>query len=498
MKSYSRRNQNKLVKTAVLGTVGVIIVLGAIFAGYHFVHRFGTKPQPPKATTSEAQTSLPPCRSGDSNNHCKVDLMAALVPVVYDAKAASKWRVLARPEDPEAVGKWYDYGQVKWANAVSLQPGAIDKYKGQDLPLEMKDVAAFWTYVPRYAYEVQRRDVTDKPVAPNNFVVRFETVKDPVKVPAACKTGKDKDYRTQCGLERQYDAKGDSTWATHPAFTAHGKQLNGIWLAKFEVTGTDQIPTVLPNQRHISGQDNSASTMTAMAGIASKLGGKSASLISAADWGAAAYLAASQYGAGYDKVQPNTQIADHVTGARRAGHHSVGTTGCGPAANGTTQTYGAKDADKSVLGGVLGTALACDAHDASKSYDGNLGQLASTTGNVTGIYDMAGGGMEYTTDNFKFDKMAQCTWQTCGGRALYEVQSATQNRNWLDQRGEFLQPDAKHLARGGRAGYSHSDQQQDVDGDDGDGAKHGKAGLFYSGYIFGLPGMYDSVRVVLR
>ena len=490
----------------VLGSVVVaLIVIGGMFIGGQLDRHANIQAQggAPVAKSKQAQASTEVCRSGGSQNECKVDLMAGLVPVVYDANTPSKWRTLAQAEDAQHAGAWYDYDQGKWANAVSFQPGAIDKYKGKDMPLDLNDVAAFWVYIPRYAYEVQRRDVTDKPVKPSNFAIQFETVSSPVHQPAACQNGQGKDYRTECGLDRHYATSATaagkgSTWATHPAFTADGKQLNGIWFAKFEATGTSQIPTVLPNQRHLSGHDDAAANMGAATAVAASLGGKSASLISAADWGAAAYLAASKYGAGFDKVQPNTQITDHTTGARATAHHSVGTTGCGPFAAGSIETYGDAGAQHPTASGALGTDLACDSKDASKSYDGQLGQLASTTGNPTGIYDMAGGGMEYATDKFNFTNMAQCTWETCGGRALYEVQSTTKDRNWLDQRGEFLKRDAKLLARGGRAGYSKEEMARDIDGDDGDGAKHGKAGLFYSGYIYGMFGMYDSVRVVLK
>lgn len=40
-----------------------------------------------------------------------------------------------------------------------------------------------------------------------------------------------------------------TAWATHPAFNWSDKKLNGIWVAKFEMTDTRTEPTVKPNSR---------------------------------------------------------------------------------------------------------------------------------------------------------------------------------------------------------------------------------------------------------
>lgn len=149
------------------------------------------------------------------------------------------------------------------------------------------------------------------------------------------------------------------------------------------------------------------------------------------DWGAATYLSASKYGAGYNGVQINANSAFHGD--------SFGTTGCGPQADGDTSTYDD--------GGTLGTQSACSSSDLQRAYNGILGQLASTTNNPTGIYDMSGGGYEdvaasYTGDvnlhnssanyfsqpanspyvnTYNFSNFNSCTYQTCGGQALYET-----------------------------------------------------------------------------
>ena len=385
------------------------------------------------------------CKSGNPKNDCQVDLDPNMIPVKYTGTTTNaQWTSLANPEDSSNQGDWYNYNQKQWANAVTVKDPS--KYKGKSMVVEQSDILGYWVYIPRYAYEVMRRDVTDAPVPAQNFLIHFEKATDPKRYPAesGC-AGRNMDYHTTCGLNRDY-IKGrpsnQGTWATHPAFTFGSKELNGIWFAKFETTGTSKQPTVLPNERHIEGYTSGLRiggfyTVAKSLGIndPSNVGGNSVSttqnnhhltklsshMVNNNDWGAVTYLSASKYGAGYNKVQINA--------------NDYGVTGCGPQANGNTSNY--NDI------GTLGTPQACGNTD--RAYNGTLGQLASTTNNPTGIYDMSGGGWEYVaasysyslnnsnTKNFdlaahppyvntySFNDLNSCTFATCGGQALYET-----------------------------------------------------------------------------
>ena len=412
------------------------------------------------------------CKSGDPQNDCQVDLDPNMIPVKYTGTTTNaQWTSLAKPEDTTHQGEWYNYNNKQWANAVTVKdPG---KYKGKDMVVDQADILGFWVYIPRYAYEVMRRDATDAPVPAQNFTIHFEKATDPKRYPAESKcAGRNMDYRTTCGLDRDY-IKGQpseqGTWATHPAFTFGSKELNGIWFAKFETTGTNTQPTVLPNEAHISG-DYTASynigrmyTTAKTIGVADSknVGGNtdysvptqnnhhlaklSSHMVNNNDWGAATYLSASKYGAGYNKVQINSSAAEHTT---YGDTYSI--TGCGPWENGNTSSYGNSNdswiTHKGISVGNLGTQQACSADNPQRAYNGTIGQLASTTNNLTGIYDMVGGGEEYvaasyTSDThlyksstgyfsqpanppyvntYNFDKLNGCTFTTCGGQALYE------------------------------------------------------------------------------
>ncbi len=455
------------------------------------------------------------CRSGDSKNDCQVDIDANMIPVKYTgSNTNAQWTSLAKPEDAAHQGEWYNYNDKQWANAITVKDPS--KYKGQTRVVDQADILGFWVYIPRYAYEVMRRDGTDKPVSAQNFLISFEKKTTPKRHPAACSTT-GKDYRTQCDLDRSYikgQPSNQGTWATHPAFTFSSKELNGIWFAKFETTGTNTQPTALPNEAHMSGDYTASSNIGRMYTTAKTLGVAdnrnfggntdysvptqnnhhlaklSSHMVNNNDWGAATYLSASKYGAGYNGVQINANGAKHTNYG-----DTYGTTGCGPQADGNTSEY-----DKS---GDLGTPQACGNID--RAYNGALGQLASTTNNVYGIYDMSGGGWEYTAssytsdlnnsstnyfsqsahppyvNNYNFTNPNSCTFAICGGQALYETNDGSDSgqHQWNGNYMYFVTSSYPWFERGGHFNYGSS------------------AGLFYAYY--GNGGAYgsDAFRVAL-
>ena len=456
------------------------------------------------------------CKSGDPKNDCQVDLDPNMIPVKYTGTTTNaQWTSLANPEDSSNQGDWYNYNNKQWANAVTVKDPS--KYKGQTRVVDQSDILGYWVYIPRYAYEVMRRDGTDKPVSAQNFLIHFEKKTDAKRRPAACSTT-GKDYRTQCGLDRSYikgQPSNQGTWATHPAFTfgviftLDARELNGIWFAKFETTGTSTQPTVLPNERHIEGYYSGIQHIGGFYALAKTMGVSdpnnfggevlganpsrdnhnlanfSSHMVNNNDWGAATYLSASKYGAGYSGVQVNASSVSH--------NNSWGTTGCGPQANDNTSSYSDS--------GALGTSQACGNTD--RAYNGTLGQLASTTNNVYGIYDMSGGGKEYVaasySDNlsnsatndyfgstaahppyvntYNFKDFNSCTYKTCGGQALYETHNGSGSYGsnmWLNQTDYFVEQDDSSYSwfiRGGgcnngsNAGLFYTDDYNGYGGD---------------------------------
>ena len=471
------------------------------------------KPAPVKWTVRTAKTNPSElCQSGNVNSSCLVDLDPNMIPVKYTGTTTNaQWTSVADPE--AADSDWYNYGKRQWANAITVKPEALAKYKGYSEVVDQADILGYWVYIPRYTYEVMRRDGTDKPVKAQNFDIKFENTKAPKKRPLACKTGNGKDYRTECNVSRELPLMGGevSTWTTHPAFSFGKKELNGIWFGKFETTGTTSQPTVLPNESHMSGDYaasyligcmyNTAKTI----GVAdnNNVGGNtdctvlpqnnhhlvkfSSHMVNNNDWGAATYLSASKYGAGYNGVKLNAQNQTRDT----SDGTSYGTTGCGPQSADNLTQYGDN------VGGALGTQHACADSDIQRAYNGTLGRLASTTNNTTGIYDMSGGGWEYTAssytsdldssstdyfsqsanppyvNNYNFTAPNSCTFATCGGQALYETNNGNNNTaaqwngNWMN----FVESSCPWFVRGGYYSYGSF------------------AGLFYASNYYGSTAM---------
>ena len=405
------------------------------------------------------------CQAGNTNSSCLVTLDKNMIPVKYTGSTTNaQWTSVA---DPEAANSgWYDYANKQWANAITVKPEALSKYRGVSKVVDQADILGFWVYIPRYRYKVLRYSGSDPAVPAQNFTIEFENKQSTKAIPTA-----------------------NGTWATHPAFTFGTKELNGIWFAKFETTGTNTQPTVLPNEAHMSGYYTASYNIGRMYTTAKTLGVAdsrnvggntdysvptqnnhhlaklSSHMVNNNDWGAATYLSASKYGAGYNKVQINASGEGHTTYGK-----TYGVTGCGPRSSGDTSSYGGNNTDWTLAhtdetGGALGTQSACYSGDIQRAYNGTLGQLASTTNNVYGIYDMSGGGWEYVaasySDNlnnsntnsyfgynvahppyvntYNITNLNSCTFNTCGGQALYETNNGTGDGSGSNQwNGQYL------------------------------------------------------------
>ncbi len=448
------------------------------------------------------------CRSGDNNSSCLVDIDKNMIPVKYTGTTTNaQWTSISNPEDEDTKGNWYDYGKKQWANAITVKKEALAKYQGQDKVVDQADILGFWVYIPRYTYEVMRRDGTDKPVKEQNFDIKFENTKTPKKRPLACKTGNGKDYRTECNVSRELPVMGGevSTWTTHPAFSFGKKELNGFWFGKFETTGDVDHPTVLPNKAAIwipniaTGIENIGYSYVSARSLGvndpKNVGGDdvvlpqnsnhlikfNSRMARNSDWGATIYLSASRFGAGYNGVRANN-------------HSSIqgGVSGCGPKSN--IKIY---DSDKYEYDdtGMIDTQSACSSSNLQRAYNGKLGQLASTTNNTTGIYDMAGARIEsvaayyngnvdeYGLSNFNnmayapyvdiynFKELNDCTFETCGGHAMHETDNSKKGNSyehsqWNNGYTDFYFEMEPWIARK-RHGYNYESTLFDVGSDAG-------------------------------
>ncbi|MCX4364843.1 MAG: hypothetical protein OSJ70_03625 [Bacilli bacterium] len=248
--------------------------------------------------------------------------------------------------------EWYNYREKKWANAVILEEGSNSRYDTGDI-IKEEDIKAFFVWIPRYKYQLwnvsdTRLIVEEAPESsahPINIV--FET----------------KDVEPSTGTQ-------NGEWLTHPAFTT--MDANGLWVTKYEigykgankeaearVSSTD-ASKLISKPNTYSWRGNSTSNMFQM--IYNYERTMDSHMIKNTEWGAVSYLSHSQYGI-------NTEININNNGDYKTGYSSV--------EGDTKKTDNGSNATVTQL------------------YNTEVGYKASTTGNITGIYDMSGGSFEY-------------------------------------------------------------------------------------------------------
>jgi hypothetical protein len=317
-----------------------------------------------------------------------IDKDANMIPVSFTGDvAAPKWSIAHD-------GNWCAYTDKQWANAVTVVAEKVDDYKnasaGETIP--ESDVLGYWVYIPRYAYKVTRFGVGGASsaypaVMPTNFEIVFQK---------AGSDSCDATVRPDDASTTLCYPSGNNQWYTHPAFQIYGQALNGLWAGKFETTGSVSAPTVKPNlvsQGYLSiGTHYDVVKSMGKYAMATgdgtviqqnnhSLADQATRMMRNSEWGAVAYLSASAYGAGVNNVQDNANSShDLVDGNGKTDPDSTGVTGCGPNEPDSTDAYD----------GGLGCQGAINS-----SYYTLVGRLASTTNNVYGVYDMAGGADEY-------------------------------------------------------------------------------------------------------
>ena len=157
------------------------------------------------------------------------------------------------------------------------------------------------------------------------------------------------------------------TYYVHPAFTFGTQNLEGLWIGKYESSdaGNEEI-AIVPDATSLRGIN--VLTMFSRAQTLSKTN-IDAHMLKNTEWGAVVYLTQSQFGRNGTEVSVD-QCSSYITGAGRG----IGT-----------------ETDNSIWNSTYSSGEIVE----SQRYNGEIGKLSSTTGNVYGIYDMSGGAYEY-------------------------------------------------------------------------------------------------------
>ena len=254
--------------------------------------------------------------------------------------------------------------------------------------VNLNDILAYYVWIPRYKYKIWTD--TESSVGSEKIVnIIFE--------PSKTEDGKD----TPMKLSSMVDE-----WMTHPAFwwdsnsnakVDEGEMRSGFWVGKFESSvattstcyktpnstncnTTGQVPRILPNVKALRYQKISNQFETSLkfaggdlseTGVVSFVGNNLYGLTSSTDshvmknseWGAVAYLAHSQYGIGGELRNNNT--TNFITGC-----------GAEKSNNNTSKS-------------------SCEIE-----YGSREDYPQSTTGNISGIFDMAGGVWESVMSSY--------------------------------------------------------------------------------------------------
>lgn len=267
-------------------------------------------------------------------------LVSGMTPIKWDG---TNWVEPQNIDDPYKQD-WYNYGEKKWANAKT------------------KD-GSYWVWIPRYAYSITNGYHTS---TTGNIDVKF----------LENKTNITKDG-TMISTLPTYVGDKQTNYVKHPAFDFDG-EISGFWIAKFEPSVANQndscyidsnktncnkftlTPKFIPNA--VSWR-NIEFDMSFVVSLNMKnnsvYGWKSEDvdthLIKNTEWGAVAYLSHSKYGANDYVMFNNTK--DYITGCAASEKNA-------------------------------------EIDNCINPYNTIKGELASTTHNIYGVYDMSGGAWE--------------------------------------------------------------------------------------------------------
>ena len=263
-------------------------------------------------------------------------LGSGMIPVTINNNGTVKYA--------DTNSNWYNYCDKLWANAVILLSGS---YKVGDTIPESA-IESYFVWIPRFRYKLWNTGTASK--GPHSIEIEFET----------------KDTTPSTG-------SNNGEWLTHPAFTSFNS--NGFWVGKFETgykgatsTSTAQVNSNDSSKVIIKSNVYSWRNITVGNIFLTSYNYKrnlDSHMMKNTEWGAVAYLSHSKYGIGYEINMNNNNLF-------KTGYSALPST------------------NQQTIPGICG-----DGSSYNQPYNTEIGYLASTTGNITGVYDMSGGTVEY-------------------------------------------------------------------------------------------------------
>ena len=259
----------------------------------------------------------------------------------------------------DLASEWYDYETKQWANAVILFDETKTYASGDVIPEDA--IESYFVWIPKYRYQLWDLGLYDSMTEIDTnkiheIPVIFGDYNTSDSVSGECTTPMESGASGNCRV-------GD--YMTHPAFLSIPS--TGFWVGKFE-TGYEGATTVTEAEQNV----RNASQIQIKPNVYSWRRIQIANafytsydyqrnldshMMKNTEWGAVAYLEHSTYGSATSVRQNNN--SDFITG------------------------YQANE----------NTVTSCNDYTCNSAYPNSV--LASTTGNITGVFDMAGGSWDY-------------------------------------------------------------------------------------------------------
>ena len=292
-----------------------------------------------------------------SDSSCKnvsiPKLGEGLVPVTIENDGTVKYANTSK--------KWYNYCDKIWANAVILEDGT--NYKVGDTISE-SDIQSYFVWIPKYKYKLWN---VDAPVETAHEIdIVFDETDTTDIEDVSCKTPMVSGESGNCN---------NGEYMTHPSFISMG--VNGFWVGKYE-TGYKGATSVATSQ--VNSNDTSKviikpnvyswrniNVYNLFLNSYNYRRALDSHMLKNIEWGAVAYLSHSRYGINKElNINNNSNYKTGYSALKSTNQQTY------PGTSGDGQTY-------------------------NSAYNTEVGYLASTSGNISGVYDMSGGAWEYVS-----------------------------------------------------------------------------------------------------